>query len=96
MLEVVELPPLGGDTLGADMAKAHDLLDDDTKQTIDDLTATHDGAPGAHLRLAVPLPLAAGFGRVLGQPRDPARRLERLPAGAPRDGTGHDRRRQAR
>jgi alpha-ketoglutarate-dependent taurine dioxygenase len=44
ILRAVQLPPLGGDTLWADMAKAFDLLDDDTKERIDGLTATHDYA----------------------------------------------------
>ena len=42
ILRAVELPPLGGDTLWADMGKAYDLLDDDTKERIDGLKATHD------------------------------------------------------
>jgi len=44
ILRAVELPPLGGDTLWADMGKAYDLLDDATKELIDDRTATHDYA----------------------------------------------------
>ena len=44
ILRAIELPPLGGDTLWADMAKAYDLLDDETKERIDDLKATHDYA----------------------------------------------------
>ena len=44
ILRAVELPPLGGDTLWADMAKAYDLLDDDTKEQIDGRSATHDFA----------------------------------------------------
>jgi taurine dioxygenase len=44
ILRAVELPPLGGDTLWADMAKAYDLLDDGTKERIDGLKATHDYA----------------------------------------------------
>ena len=44
ILRAVELPALGGDTLWADMAKAYDLLDDDTKHRIDGRTATHDYA----------------------------------------------------
>ena len=44
ILRAVELPPLGGDTLWADMAKAYDLLDDDTKTLIGGRTATHDYA----------------------------------------------------
>ena len=44
ILRAVELPPLGGDTLWADMGKAYDLLDDDTKELIDGRKATHDYA----------------------------------------------------
>jgi taurine dioxygenase len=44
ILRAVELPPLGGDTLWADMGMAFDLLDDDTKALIDGLKATHDFA----------------------------------------------------
>ena len=44
ILRAVELPPLGGDTLWADMGKAYDLLDDETKERIDGRTATHDYA----------------------------------------------------
>jgi taurine dioxygenase len=42
ILRIVESPPLGGDTLWADMGAAYDLLDDRTKQQIDDLVALHD------------------------------------------------------
>jgi taurine dioxygenase len=44
ILRAVELPPLGGDTLWADMGKAYDLLDDETKERIDGRLATHDYA----------------------------------------------------
>jgi len=44
ILRAVQLPPLGGDTLWADMNKAYDLLDEETKTRIDGLTATHDYA----------------------------------------------------
>ena len=44
ILRAIELPPLGGDTLWADMGKAYDLLDDETKARIDDRKATHDYA----------------------------------------------------
>jgi taurine dioxygenase len=44
ILRAVELPPLGGDTLWADMGTAYDLLDDETKARIDGLEATHDYA----------------------------------------------------
>jgi taurine dioxygenase len=51
ILRAVVLPPLGGDTLWADMAKAYELLDDATKEQIDGLRATHDYASafGRHL-----------------------------------------------
>jgi taurine dioxygenase len=42
ILRAVELPPLGGDTLWADMGAAYDLLDDATKDEIADLVALHD------------------------------------------------------
>jgi taurine dioxygenase len=42
ILRAVQLPPLGGDTLWADMGKAYDLLDDETKARIEDRKATHD------------------------------------------------------
>ena len=42
ILRAVELPPVGGDTLWADMGVAYDLLDDATKAEIDELAAVHD------------------------------------------------------
>ena len=42
ILRAVELPPLGGDTLWANMARAYELLDDDTREQIDGLRALHD------------------------------------------------------
>src|SRR6476620_10510601 len=42
VLRAVELPPLGGDTLWADMSAAYDLLDDGTKECIDELVGLHD------------------------------------------------------
>jgi taurine dioxygenase len=42
ILRAVELPPVGGDTLWADMAAAYDRLDDATKAQIDGLVARHD------------------------------------------------------
>ena len=42
ILRAVELPPLGGDTLWADMGKAYDLLDDATKERIEGLVGLHD------------------------------------------------------
>jgi taurine dioxygenase len=44
ILRAVELPPLGGDTLWADMAAAYDALDDDFKERVDELVALHDYA----------------------------------------------------
>jgi taurine dioxygenase len=44
ILRSIELPPVGGDTLWADMAAAYDLLDDATKKEIDGLVAFHDYA----------------------------------------------------
>lgn len=42
ILRAVVVPPVGGDTLWADMGAAYDLLDDDTKAEIDELVALHD------------------------------------------------------
>ena len=42
ILRIVEMPPLGGDTLWADMGAAYDLLDDSFKAVVDDLVAEHD------------------------------------------------------
>jgi taurine dioxygenase len=42
ILRGVDLPPVGGDTLWADMHAAYELLDDDTKARIDGLVALHD------------------------------------------------------
>lgn len=42
VLRAVELPPLGGDTLWADMAAAYDHLTDELKERLDGLTAVHD------------------------------------------------------
>jgi taurine dioxygenase len=42
ILRIVESPPLGGDTLWADMGAAYDLLDEGTKEQIDPLVALHD------------------------------------------------------
>jgi taurine dioxygenase len=42
VLRAVELPPIGGDTLWADMGAAYDLLDDGTKEQIEDLVGLHD------------------------------------------------------
>jgi taurine dioxygenase len=42
ILRIVVSPPLGGDTLWADMGAAYDLLDDGTREQIDGLVALHD------------------------------------------------------
>ncbi|NBC21752.1 MAG: taurine dioxygenase [Alphaproteobacteria bacterium] len=42
ILRAIELPPVGGDTLFANMALAYDRLDDETKDRITGLTAVHD------------------------------------------------------
>ena len=42
ILRIVDMPPLGGDTLWADMGAAYDFLDDTSKETVADLTAEHD------------------------------------------------------
>ena len=42
ILRAIELPPLGGDTLWADMGAAYDCLPDDVKQRIDGMVAVHD------------------------------------------------------
>ncbi|WP_278262270.1 TauD/TfdA family dioxygenase [Nocardia sp. AG03] len=42
ILHAVEVPPIGGDTLFADMYAAYDSLDEDTRAEIDTLDAVHD------------------------------------------------------
>lgn len=42
VLRAVEVPPVGGDTLWADMAAAYDLLPDEIRELIDPLVAEHD------------------------------------------------------
>lgn len=42
LLRAIEAPPVGGDTLWADMSAAYDCLPDDVKARIDGLTAVHD------------------------------------------------------
>ncbi len=51
ILRIVVSPPLGGDTLWADMGAAYDLLDATTRAKIDPLVALHDytRAFGRHL-----------------------------------------------
>lgn len=45
VLRLSEVPPLGGDTLWADMAAAYDNLPEEVKDRIDGLTAVHDFTP---------------------------------------------------
>lgn len=42
MLRAVDVPPVGGDTLFADMEAAYERLDDSTRDLVDDLVAVHD------------------------------------------------------
>ncbi len=42
MLRAVEIPPLGGDTLFANMELAYEALDDELRERLLDLTAIHD------------------------------------------------------
>jgi taurine dioxygenase len=42
VLRAVEVPPVGGDTLWADAAAAHDALPEDLRERIAGLTAVHD------------------------------------------------------
>lgn len=46
ILRLVEVPPVGGDTLWADMAAAYDNLPEDVKERIEGRTAVHDVIPG--------------------------------------------------
>ncbi|MEW2505261.1 TauD/TfdA family dioxygenase [Amycolatopsis sp. NPDC047767] len=46
VLRLVEVPPIGGDTMWADMAAAYDNLPADVRERIDGLTAVHDFVPG--------------------------------------------------
>ncbi|WP_410630385.1 TauD/TfdA dioxygenase family protein [Amycolatopsis sp. cmx-4-83] len=46
VLRLIEVPPVGGDTLWADMAAAYDNLPADVRARIDGLTAVHDYLPG--------------------------------------------------
>ncbi len=45
VLRAIEVPPVGGDTLFADMAAAYDNLPDPLKARIDGAVATHDWLP---------------------------------------------------
>jgi taurine dioxygenase len=50
VLRMIEVPPVGGDTLWADMGAAYDNLPDEIKERIDGLTALHDFTPSfSHL-----------------------------------------------
>ncbi|QPA32287.1 TauD/TfdA dioxygenase family protein [Thermaerobacillus caldiproteolyticus] len=50
VLRLIEVPPIGGDTLWADMGAAYDNLPDEIKERIDNLTAIHDFTPSfSHL-----------------------------------------------
>ncbi len=46
VLRLIEVPPVGGDTMWADMAAAYDNLPEDVRVRIDGLTAVHDYLPG--------------------------------------------------
>jgi taurine dioxygenase len=45
ILYLTEIPPVGGDTLFANMYAAYDALSDPIKRLLEGLTATHDGEP---------------------------------------------------
>lgn len=50
ILRLIEVPPVGGDTLWADMGAAYDNLPEEVKQKIDGLQALHDFTPSfSHL-----------------------------------------------
>ncbi|OEU85160.1 taurine dioxygenase [Streptomyces abyssalis] len=46
VLQLHEVPPVGGDTMWADMAAAYDNLPDTVKARVDGATAVHDFIPG--------------------------------------------------
>lgn len=53
VLRLIDVPPVGGDTLWADMGVAYDNLPDDVKTRIDQLKALHDFTPAfSHLMSA--------------------------------------------
>lgn len=58
VLRLIEVPPIGGDTMWADMAAAYDNLPGDVRARIDGLTAVHDYLPGFE-RFTDPALLAA-------------------------------------
>ncbi len=54
ILRAIELPPVGGDTLFANMALAYERLDDETREAITGLVAVHDIARVFARRLGKP------------------------------------------
>lgn len=48
VLQALEVPPVGGDTLFADMAAAYDNLEPELKEHVDGLSAIHDWSLGAY------------------------------------------------
>ncbi|MBI0381717.1 TauD/TfdA family dioxygenase, partial [Streptomyces albiflaviniger] len=46
VLQLREVPPVGGDTMWADMAAAYDNLPAEVKERVDGATAVHDVIPG--------------------------------------------------
>lgn len=46
VLRLIQVPPVGGDTMWADMAAAYDNLPEQVRRRIDGLTAVHDFIPG--------------------------------------------------
>jgi taurine dioxygenase len=46
VLRLIEVPPVGGDTIWADMAAAYDNLPPEVRERIDGRTAVHDFVPG--------------------------------------------------
>ncbi len=46
ILRMITAPPVGGDTMWADMAAAYDNLSDEVRARIDDAVAVHDMVPG--------------------------------------------------
>lgn len=55
LLYAIEIPPLGGDTLFADMAAAHDALSPAMQEMLSPLTAIHDFAVAAASQYAKPI-----------------------------------------
>jgi len=48
LLRAIEVPPVGGDTLFADMAAAYDNLPGDVKRRVGEMRAVHDWSLGAY------------------------------------------------